>query len=498
METAKRGSATVATRRSGAASIGRMGASPARLTAPSLLSLIAVASGIFIVSHDFVAVGIALPEIQSEFSAGLESAQWAITGYSIAFSIAVVPGGKVADAWGAGRAFVTGAAALAAAAALVAAAPEAWALLAGRALQGVAVGLLWTAAISVMFAHYGPARAGAAGAVMMVAAGLGTLMGPIDAGLLIEWLDWRAAFAVDVPVCLAAALLVLRDRPLWERGAEQAIDWTGVAILAAALITLLVTLRYAPSWGWGAPPALAGFAATLLAIAVFAAQQRAWGLSALIPPDVVANRAFATSFAGEALVGMSYYAIIALGPQVFANVLGASSIESGLMLAPAMGGFALAAALSGPHLARVPAVVSVPGSGALAALGGLLLALMPDDPTYAALLPGLILVGLGTGVAWSALITVGVSSLSESRSGLAGGLLYMSQLAGGGIGLAAVTAVVTAVSADADPASLPLVQGAQSGFLLAAALGALGVVLTLVGYRGLAARPRAEAELPPV
>lgn len=484
--------------RPGAGSVGRMGVSPARHSVPTLLSLIAAASGIFIVSHDFVAVGIVIPEIQSEFGAGLETAQWLITGYSIAFSIAVVPGGKIADVLGAGRVFVLGALALAAAVTLVACAPEIWVLLAGRALQGIAVGFLWTAAISVMFAYFDPARAGAAGAVMMVAAGLGTLLGPIDAGLLIEWLDWRFVFAVELPVLLGAALLVYRDKPLWERGAEQAIDWTGVAILAAALITLLVTLRYAPTWGWGAPPTLIGFTVTALGIAVFAAQQRAGGMAALIPPDVVANRTFITSFVGEALIGMSYYAIIALGPQIFGNALGATPIESGLMLAPAMGAFALAAAVGGPHLARVPAVVSVPGSGALAALGGLLLALMPDEPAFAGLLPGLILVGLGTGLAWSALVTVGVSSLSERRSGLAGGLLYMSQLAGGGIGVAAITAVVTAVSAAADPGTLPLVQGVQSGFLLAAGLGALGVLLTFIGYRGQAARSPTEMELPPV
>lgn len=459
--------------------------------------MVAAASGVFIASHDFVAVGIAIPELQSEFSAGLETAQWVLTGYSITFSVAVVPGGKIADAFGAGRAFVLGAILLACAFTTVALAPEIWVLLAGRVLQGIAIGLLWTSAISIMFGHYGPARAGTAGAVMMVAAGLGTLMGPIDAGLLIEWLDWRAVFAFQVPVCIAAGFLVLRDRPLWQPGSSQTIDWTGVAILAAALVTLLVTLRYASTWGWDAPATLGGFAATAVALAVFVAQQRAWGLSALIPPDVVANRAFATSFAGEALVGMSYFAIIVLGPQIFANALDANAIESGLMLAPAMGGFALAAGLSGPRLHRIPAVLSVPGSSAVAALGGLLLAFMPDDPTYPALLPGMILIGLGTGVAWSALITVGISSLSESRSGLAGGLLYMSQLAGGGIGLAAVTAVVAAVSADSGSA-LPIVDGVQSGFLLAAGLGALGVVLTLVGYRGLPAPAEAETELPPV
>jgi hypothetical protein len=163
-----------------------------------------------------------------------------------------------------------------------------------------------------------------------------------------------------------------------------------------------------------------------------------------------------------------------------------------------MGAFALAAAIAGPRLTRAPAVIVVPGAGALAAFGGLLLGLMPDDPTFAQLLPGMILVGLGTGVAWSALITVGVSSLSEQRSGLAGGLLYMAQLAGGGIGVAAITAVVTAVSADAAPGTLPLVQGVQSGFLLAAALGGLGVVLTLIGYRGRSVTARPEVELPPV
>lgn len=460
------------------------------------LPLIAIACGAFIFAHDFVAVGIAIPEIQAEFGTALGTAQWAITGFSIAIAIAVVPAGRFADIFGPANTFVIGAFGFAAASGLVAIAPEVWVVLAGRALQGIGAGVMWISAIPLVFTAFGPGRAGPAGAFLIGIAGIGTALGPIDAGLLIEWLGWRAAFAFNIPFCIFAGLVMMRHRSLGVAGAERAIDWTGIGVLAASLVILLVTLRYAPEWGWVSARAIAGFGAAAALMAAFALQQRAKGSGALIPPDIRANRRFAVSFAGEALLGMSYFAVVGLAPQIFANVLGVDSIEAGLMLAPSMAAFAVAAAVTGHFNRDLPAQILVPAVGAIAALGGLLLALMPDDPSYLSMLPGLLLVGAGTGGVFSSLVSFGVGSLPEERGGIAGGLLYMSQLSGGAIGLGAITAVVTEVAAGVAVEDFPgaaLVQGVQSGFLLAAAFGAVGVLVVLFGY-GVYARRAASAE----
>lgn len=468
-----------------------MAPGPPERASLGLLPLAAIACGAFIFAHDFVAIGIAVPEIQGEFSTDLGATQWAITGFSIAVAIAVVPAGRFADIFGPANTFVVGTLIFAAASGLVAIAPELWVVLVGRALQGVGAGVLWIAAIPLVFTAFGPGRAGPAGAFLIGIAGVGTALGPIDAGLLIEWLGWRAAFAFNIPFCVFAAVVMLRHRSLGADGAERAIDWTGIGVLASSLVILLGTLRYAPEWGWGSAKAIAGFAAAALLMAAFALQQRARGRGALIPPDIRANRRFAVAFAGEALLGMSYFAVVGLAPQIFANVLGVDSIEAGLMLAPSMAAFAIAAAVTGQCCAGLPAHLLVPTAGAIAALGGLLLARMPDDPTYLSMLPGLLLVGIGSGATFSSLITVGVGSLPEERGGIGGGLLYMSQLAGGAVGLGAMTAVVTEVAAGVSAEEFPgaaLVQGVQSGFVLAAAFGAVGVLVVLLGFGAYARR----------
>ncbi len=182
----------------GPGTVAAMGTGAQRETL-SPLSLVAIAAGAFIFAHDFVGVGIAVPAIQDHFSASLGSVQWAITGFSIAIAMSVVPAGRLADAYGAGRTFVIGALGFAFASALVAIAPALWVVLAARALEGMAGGFLWISTIALVFTYFGPRRAGLAGALLIGIAGIGTALGPVDAGLLIEWLGWRAVFALQHP-----------------------------------------------------------------------------------------------------------------------------------------------------------------------------------------------------------------------------------------------------------------------------------------------------------
>lgn len=456
-----------------------------------LLPLIAIGGGVFIFSHDFISVSIAIPEIQAHFSSNLQTVQWAITVFSICIAIAMVPAGRFADIFGATNTFVVGVFAFGVTSAVVVIAPAMWVVLVGRGLQGLAAGVVWISAIPLAFEAFGPKRAALAGAFLVGAGGIGSALGPIDAGLLIDWLGWRASFAINVPVCLFAGLVMLRHRSPAVVGRDRTIDWTGISILAASLMALLVTLRYAPEWQWGSARTIGGFMVAAGLVAVLAVRQRVKVTGTLVPPEIVANRYFAVSFAGETLLGMSYFAVIGLCPQIFRNVLDVSTLTTGLMLAPSLVAFSISAAITGRLCGGLSPRVSVPAAGAIAALGGLLLALMPDSPTYLSILPGLLLVGIGTGSAFSSLVAIGVSSVSEEQGGLAGGLLCMSQLAGGAIGLGGVTAVVSEVaagSAEGFPGAA-LVQGVQSGFLIAALVGGFGVLVTILGY-GLAARRR--------
>jgi MFS family permease len=444
------------------------------------LPLLALAVGALIFTHDFGAIGNVVPEIQDHFSAGLGSVQWAITGFSIAIALAVIPAGRLADVYGADRTFVAGALGFALASALVAAAPALWFLLAARALEGVAAGFVWISAIALIFRHYGESRAAAAGALAVVLSGVGLALGPFDAGVLIEWIGWRAAFAFNIPFALFAAVVIARN-PL-ERAptSDRSIDWTGVGLLAGALVALLVTLRYAPEWGWGSAGTVAGFLVALAFFAAFGAQQRAWGERALVPPDLARNRALMVTLVAEALLGSSYFVAISFAPQVFANVLGANAIESGLMQMPTMAAFAVGGIVGAAILARVPATIVAVGAGAVALLGGLVMALMADDPGYLGLLPGLVLIGGGSGALFGALLTLGVGAIADARKGLAGGLLYTAQLAGGAIVLAAATAVATQAETGAGKgAAEAAVDGARSAF-------GFGVVVAIVGLAAVA------------
>lgn len=451
------------------------------------LPLLALSIGALIFTHDFAAIGNIVPSIQAHFGAGLSSVQWAITGFSIAIALAVVPAGRMADVYGADRTFIAGALGFAAASTLVAIAPALWFLLAARALEGLAGGFVWISAISLMFSHYGPARAASAGALAVVLSGLGLALGPFDAGVLIEWLGWRAAFLVNVPFALFAAWAITRNRLERSSTADRSIDWTGIGILAGALVTLLVTLRYAPEWGWGSAGTIVGFLVSLALFGAFALQQRAWAFRALVPPDIAGNRALLVTLIAEALLGSSYFIVIAFAPQVFTNVMGANAVEAGLMQMPTMAAFAASGIVGSTVLARFPVTITAVGGGAVALLGGLVMALMSDTPTYLALLPGLLLIGAGSGALFGALLTIGVGSLPDERKGLASGLLYTAQLAGGAIVLAAATAVATQTEGGS------VVEAAQSAFLFGVLVAVVGLVLVTWGY-GTLRSPEPETE----
>jgi MFS family permease len=453
----------------------------------SPLVLAAVSLGAVGYCHDFAAVGIVVPEIQSHFGASLSSAQWTITGFTTAVALSVVPAGRLSDVFGAARTFVAGTVAFALASLLVGIAPALWFLIAARVLEGVAGAFVWISAIALIFDHYGPRRALAAGALVVLISGVGLALGPIDAGLLTEGIGWRAAFLVNIPIMLLAGAAVRARKPDHEPHVDRSIDWTGIGLLATTIVALLVTLRYAPEWGWGSAGTIAGFLIAAAFLVALVVQQRAWKFRALVPPDIAANRMLAVTLAAEALLGASFFIVLSFGPQIFANVLGGSAIETGLMQAPAMACFAIGGLITGFVLGRVPPTVSGVGAGIVAAIGGLVLALMPDDPTYLALLPGLILIGLGSGGLFGSLLTIGVSSLPEERKGLAGGLLYTAQLAGGAIVLAAATAVATGIAdGKSDQPYEGFVQGAQGAFGFGVAVAAIGVVVVSLGYRAAA------------
>jgi EmrB/QacA subfamily drug resistance transporter len=455
------------------------------LTRSTVLGLVAMGVAVLIIANDFTALSVALPAIERDLDAELSTVQWVINAYALTFGVLIVTGGRLADTFGRRRAFVAGAAIFAGFSVLGGAAQGVVWLLACRALMGIGGALMWPAILGMTYAVTPRSRAGLAGGIILGAAGLGNAIGPLLGGALTDALSWRWIFFVNVPVAVVGVLVTLWAIPADAPDAEhERLDVRGVATLSGGLVALLVALDQSDAWGWGDPRVLALAVICVVMLAAFGLVERRAGDAALVPPSVMRNARFAWCCVAVLLMSAVFFAALLYLPQFMTKELDFSAVQAGAGLLPMMATFAATSFAAGPIYTRAGPKVVVSAGAACITVGILLLSQISGGDDYAALVPGMAVLGIGVGLFYSSVTTAAVTALDESRASLAGGIVYMCQIGGGSVGLGLNTAIVTA--------SASLVGGIRDAFLLDAVLAfcALLVSLLFVGGPLRGSRPR--------
>lgn len=406
-----------------------------------------MALGVFVIANDFTAMAVALPDIESDFDSDVSTVQWVINGYALVFGVLIVTGGRLADLFGRRRLFLLGAVIFAAFSVLGGAAQSVGWLIAARALMGIGGAMMWPAVLGMTYELLPAKKAGLAGGLIIGTAGFGNAVGPLLGGTLADTLSWRWILFVNLPVAAFASLVVLAKVHLPAPGTgERRIDFRGVATLSIGLVALLLALDQSSEWGFGDVRVVALLGVSVLSIAAFAAFERRGGGSALVPRDVMSNRGFRAACIAVLLMSATFFAAVLYLPQFMEKLLDYSPLQAGAGLLPFMAVFALVSFAAGPLYSRLgPKPVLSIGAGAMM-VGAFLLTLIDRDSGYLALVPGMAALGIGVGFFISSATTAGVTALDPSRASLAGGILYMFQIAGGSIGLGATTAVFSAAS----------------------------------------------------
>ncbi len=405
------------------------------------LPLVAMGLGIFVIANDVTAMSVALPAIEQGFDSDVGTVQWVVNAYALVFGVLIVTGGRLADMFGRRRMLFAGAAVFAAFSFIGGFAPNVGVLIAARALMGIGGALMWPAILGLVYAILPAAKAGLAGGLVIGIAGLGNAAGPLLGGLLAGSVGWRWILLLNVPIaglaCLVTWLTVRAD----SGGARDRIDYAGVATVSVGLISLLIALDVGPESGWTSPTVLGAFALAVVLLVAFVVIERRAGDAALVPPAVMSNLGFTSACVATLLMSSTFFASLLYLPQYFQKILGWSALDAGAGLLPLMAVFAAASFLAGSLYDRLGAKLVV-STGALAmAVGPFLFTFLGADDGYAVLVPGMVVAGIGIGLFYSSVTTAGVTALDESRSSLAGGILYMFQLAGGSVGLALTTTV---------------------------------------------------------
>lgn len=456
----------------------------------TITALIAMGVAVLVVANDFTAMTVALPSIESDLHTDLSTVQWVVNAYALVFGVLVVTGGRLADTYGRRTLFVAGAGVFAFFSVLGGFATEAWWLLACRALMGIGGAMMWPAILGMTYALLPESKAGLAGGIILGAAGLGNAVGPLIGGALTDALSWRWILFVNLPVAIIAVLVTVRAIAPDEPGERERLDYAGVTLLSVGLLCALLALDQSTDWGWGDPRVLGFVAASVLLLIGFGLAERRAGDAALVPADVMRNARFVAVCATVLLMSAVFFSVLLYVPQFLTKVLHFSPLKSGAGLLPMMLLYAGVSFAAGPLYNRLGAKVVVSGGALLMAVGMGLLSQLDGGDRYTTLIPGLAILGVGVGLFYSSVTTAGVTALDASRSSLAGGIVYMCQIAGGSIGLGLNTAIVTS-EVETDPGGL--VDGIANAFTLDAGLAAAGLLVAVLFVGGRLGRRAAPA-----
>jgi EmrB/QacA subfamily drug resistance transporter len=454
-----------------------------------MLSLGAMALAIFVVANDFTSLSVALPAIERTFHADVSTVQWTINAYALGFGVLTVIGGRFADQLGRRKIFVTGAAIFAGFSLVAAFSPTVGVLIAARAVMAVGGALMWPATLGMTYGLLPEARRGLAGGLILGVVGLGNAAGPLVGGLLTDSLGWRWILGINVPVAAAAVVVVLHLVPeSRDEHAEHRIDWPGMALLTGSLVALLLALDIVTTSSWGSPMVVGLLVGSAVLMAAVVVIERRTGPWALIPREVAANRQFRAALVAVLFMSMTFFTALVYIPQFMEKLLGLSALNAGLGMLPLMVVFGASSFVAGQLYERFGGKRVVVAGAACLPMAMLLLSLVTPRSGYLALVPGMLLLGLGTGLFYSAVFTEAISSLDPERASLASGIIYMFQVAGGSVGLGiATTIVASAAGGEARAggrAGALFVHGLEETFRVSACLAAVGFVISLLWVGG--------------
>jgi Na+/melibiose symporter-like transporter len=296
-------------------------------------------------------------------------------------------------------------------------------------------------------------------------------------------------FFVNLPVTAFAMYVTWREVDE-SRGedTERRLESAGRATLSVGVVALLLALDNGTDDGFGSPQILGLFAVAVVMLVAFARIESGQGERALVPRAVLRNKLFTACSLTVLLMSASFFSALLYLPQYMTKVLGWSAVKSGAGLLPMMGVFAVTSFVAGSLYSRLGPKLIVSLGAACLGIGIFMLSFLDAGTQYAALVPGMVVLGVGVGLFYSSITTAAVTALDPSRSSLAGGIVYMCQIAGGAVGLGLNTAIVASAS------SLP--DGIATAFKVDAALAAVGFVVSLL-FVGTAGTDQPATATPP-
>ncbi|WP_107315562.1 MFS transporter [Achromobacter xylosoxidans] len=447
-------------------------------------ALMVLCLGVLMIVLDTTIVNVALPSIREDLNFTETSLVWVVNAYMLTFGGFLLLGGRLGDLLGHRRMFLAGLVLFTVASLACGLARGQGLLIAARAAQGLGGAVVSAVSLSLIMNLFTEAgeRARAMGVYGFVCAGGGSL-GVLLGGLLTSKLSWHWIFLVNIPIGVAVYALCLRLLPA-ARGAAGGgrLDVAGALTVTASLMLAVYAVVNGNEAGWTSAQSLGLLGAAALLMALFLAIE-ARVAEPLMPLALFRLRNVATANLVGVLWAAGMFAWFFVSALYMQLVLGYDAMQVGLAFLPAnliMAAFSLG--LSAKLVMRFGIRGPLATGLLMAALGLALFARAPVDGHFAAdVLPGMLLLGLGAGIAFNPMLLAAMSDVEPSQSGLASGVVNTAFMMGGALGLAVLASLAAArtaalAAAGAAPVAA-LAGGYRATFLAGAVIAAVAAAL---------------------
>jgi EmrB/QacA subfamily drug resistance transporter len=446
---------------------------PARTTAVQRWALALASIASFMVVLDMLVVATALTSIQDDLHASMADLEWTVNAYTLSFAVLLMTGASLGDRFGRRRMFAGGLALFSLASAACALASTTGALIAARAVQGVAAAAIMPLALSLLNAAFPPARRGWAIGVYGSVTGLAVLLGPALGGVLTEGLAWQWIFWLNVPIGLAAIPLVL-TRVKEGYGQGTAVDLPGLVFFTAAAVGLVWGLVRADAAGWTSPEVTGALSLGVLFTAVFVRHQSR-ARAPMLPLRLFRSRSFSAGNAAIFLLNASMTGAIFFITQYQQISLGQGPLGAGLRMLPLGLGPFLVAPRAGALADRLGERPLITAGLALQTFGMAWIALVSTaHASYPALVLPMTLAGLGAALAIPAVTKAVVSTSAPTDIGKASGAYSTMRQLGGAFGVATTAAAFSAAGTYSSAADFS--DGLRPAMAVTAALALAGTL----------------------
>jgi EmrB/QacA subfamily drug resistance transporter len=448
------------------------------------LALLVLCLGDLMIVLDVTIVGVALPSIREDLEFSEESLAWVVNAYLITFGGFLLLGGRLGDLFGHQRLFLFGIALFTLASAACGFATSQEMLVGARAVQGLGAAVVSAVALSLMMTLFTePAeRAKAMGIFGFVASGGGSI-GVLLGGILTDALNWHWIFLVNVPVGILVVVLTVFLIPAGRVAtAAQRLDVAGAVTVTISLMLAVYAIVNGNEVGWTTARTLGLLAAAAALLAVFLLIE-ARVASPLVPLRLFRLRNIAVSNVVGVLWAGSMFAWFFLSALYLQLVLDYSPLQVGLAFLPGnlvMG--ALSIGLSAKLVLRFGIRPPLATGLLLAAVGLLLFARAPVDGNFIVdVLPSMVLLGLGAGMAFNPVLLAAMSDVEPTEAGLASGVVNTSFMMGGALGLAVLASLAASrtdtLLASGESQAAALTGGYHIAFLVGAIFAAGAALL---------------------